>query len=83
VKKPAQKADTAETAGGAEGGLLGLAREEVRRRDDSKLVGYLGWRDLLRAWEQAQQQEVRRTLFYRFGRASAEVGKGGGHVPPQ
>jgi chloride channel protein, CIC family len=50
---------------------------------DSKLVGYLGWRDLLRAWERAQQQEVRRTLFYRFGRASTDVGEGGRHVPPE
>jgi hypothetical protein len=64
----------------------------VIARADLKLVGYLSWRDLLRAWEQAQQQEVRRTLFYRFGRGrakpdesltSADVGEGGGHVPPQ
>jgi hypothetical protein len=28
---------------------------------------YLSWRDLLRAWEQAQQQEMQRTLFDHFG----------------
>ncbi len=39
----------------------------VISRADSKLVGYISWRDLLRAWEQAQQQDVRRTLFYRLG----------------
>ncbi|HEX5206912.1 MAG TPA: CBS domain-containing protein, partial [Steroidobacteraceae bacterium] len=43
------------------------AHVPVVSRDDSKLVGYLSWRDLLRAWEQAQQQEVQRTLFYHFG----------------
>ena len=42
----------------------------VTSRADATLVGYLGWRDLLRAWEQAQQQEERRTLFYRFGRGA-------------
>jgi hypothetical protein len=42
----------------------------VISRGDCRLVGYLSWRDLLRAWEQAQQQEVRRTLFYRFGRGA-------------
>ena len=46
------------------------AHVAVISRGDSQLVGYLSWRDLLRAWEQAQQQEVRRTLFYRFGRAA-------------
>ena len=43
------------------------AHVPVVARDDSKLVGYLSWRDLLRAWEQAQQQEIQRTLFYHFG----------------
>ncbi len=47
------------------------AHVPVISRGDSKLVGYLSWRDLLRAWEQAQQQEVRRTLFYHFGRERA------------
>jgi H+/Cl- antiporter ClcA len=42
----------------------------VVARADSRLVGYLSWRDLLRAWEQAQQQEVQRTLFYRFRRGT-------------
>jgi CBS domain-containing protein len=43
------------------------AHVPVVSRDDSTLIGYLSWRDLLRAWEQAQQQEVQRTLFYHFG----------------
>jgi chloride channel protein, CIC family len=43
------------------------AHVAVVGRADSKLVGYLSWRDLLRAWEQAEQQDVRRTLFYRWG----------------
>jgi len=43
------------------------AHVPVVSRDEARLVGYLSWRDLLRAWEQAQQQEVQRTLFYHFG----------------
>lgn len=46
------------------------AHVPVVSRADSRPVGYLSWRDPLRAWEQAQQQEVRRTLFYRFGRGA-------------
>jgi len=57
------------------------AHVAVISRADSKLVGYLSWRDLLRAWEQAQQQDVRRTLFYKMGgRTRASMGLGGG--PP-
>jgi len=56
------------------------AHVPVVARGDARLVGYLSWRDLLRAWEQAQQQEVRRTLFYHFGRthevAQPETGAG-------
>jgi chloride channel protein, CIC family len=48
------------------------AHVAVESRADSKLVGYLSWRDLLRAWEQAQQQDVRRTLFYRLGGRTAK-----------
>jgi CBS-domain-containing membrane protein len=55
------------------------AHVAVVSRADSKLVGYLSWRDLLRAWEQAQQQDVRRTLFYRLG-GRTSTGLGGG--PP-
>jgi chloride channel protein, CIC family len=46
---------------------MSAAHVAVVSRADAKLVGYLSWRDLLRAWEQAQQQDVRRTLFYRLG----------------
>jgi CBS domain-containing protein len=46
------------------------AHVPVISRADARLVGYLSWRDLLRAWEQAQQQEVRRTLFYHFRRGA-------------
>jgi H+/Cl- antiporter ClcA/predicted transcriptional regulator len=53
------------------------AHVPVIARADARLVGYLSWRDLLRAWEQAQQQEVRRTLFYHFGR-----GVRGTQAPP-
>ncbi|MGH8258096.1 MAG: chloride channel protein, partial [Steroidobacteraceae bacterium] len=54
----------------------------VVSRSDGQLVGYLSWRDLLRAWERTQQQDMLRTLFYRFGRrargAEAEAGAGTG-----
>ncbi|MGH8297922.1 MAG: chloride channel protein [Steroidobacteraceae bacterium] len=52
----------------------------VISREDSRLVGYLSWRDLLRAWEQAQQQEVRRTLFYHFGRHVEVASSGTGNA---
>jgi CIC family chloride channel protein len=59
------------------------AHVAVISRADSKLVGYLSWRDLLRAWEQAQQQDVRRTLYYRLGgRTRAPTGDGVGGGPP-
>jgi CBS domain-containing protein len=51
------------------------AHVPVVSRGEARLVGYLSWRDLLRAWEQAQQQEVRRTLFYRFGRGTGGAAK--------
>jgi CIC family chloride channel protein len=51
------------------------AHVAVISRADAKLVGYLSWRDLLRAWEQAQDQDVRRTLFYRLGRRAGPQGE--------
>jgi chloride channel protein, CIC family len=49
------------------------AHVAVVSRGDCRLAGYLSWRDLLRAWEQAQQQELQRTLFYRFRRGAEEA----------
>jgi CIC family chloride channel protein len=51
------------------------AHVAVLSRADAKLVGYLSWRDLLRAWEQAQDQDVRRTLFFRLGRRAGPPGE--------
>jgi CIC family chloride channel protein len=55
------------------------AHVPVISRGESRLVGYISWRDLLRAWEQTQQQEERRTLLYRFlggarGQAAPDTG---------
>jgi len=58
------------------------AHVPVVSRDDSKLVGYLSWRDLLRAWEQAQQQEVQRTLFYHFGGGARHRAHSAGTADP-
>jgi Mg2+/Co2+ transporter CorC len=42
-----------------------VARLPVVSRDDEKLVGYIGWKDLLRVRSKMKQEETQRVVFYR------------------
>jgi len=42
-----------------------VAQLPVISRTDSRLVGYIGWRDLLRIRARLQEEEKRRVVFYR------------------
>ena len=42
-----------------------LAQIPVISRGDSQLVGYVGWKDLLRVRSKLQAEETQRVVFYR------------------
>ena len=45
--------------------VTNVAQIPVISRADSRLVGYLGWRDILRIRSRAQEEERQRVVFYR------------------
>ena len=45
--------------------LRNVAQIPVIARGDSRLVGYVGWRDLLRIRAHSQEEETKRVVFYR------------------
>ncbi|MGH6957196.1 MAG: CBS domain-containing protein, partial [Caulobacteraceae bacterium] len=44
-----------------------IAHLPVVSPDDERLVGYIGWKDLMRVRQKIQEEERRRTSFFRFG----------------
>jgi chloride channel protein, CIC family len=40
----------------------------VISREDRRLVGYIGWKDLMRVRAKLQAEESETTSFFRFGR---------------
>jgi hypothetical protein len=42
-----------------------VAQIPVISRQDARLVGCLGWRDILRVRRRAQDEETQRVVFYR------------------
>jgi chloride channel protein, CIC family len=42
-----------------------VARLPVVSREDNRLVGYIGWKDLLRVRSRQREQETQRVVFYR------------------
>jgi predicted transcriptional regulator len=42
-----------------------MAQIPVVSRDDARLVGYLGWRDILRIRSRQREEESQRVVFYR------------------
>ncbi len=49
-----------------------VAHLPVISREDGRLVGYFGWKDLMRARAKQQAEEGSRTAFFRFRPASAD-----------
>jgi H+/Cl- antiporter ClcA/CBS domain-containing protein len=47
----------------------------VIARDDSRLVGYVGWKDLMRVRMKLQREEQSRTAFFRFTERVADAKK--------
>ncbi len=45
--------------------VTNVAQIPVVAREDARLVGYLGWRDILRIRSRAQDEERQRVMFYR------------------
>jgi chloride channel protein, CIC family len=45
--------------------VTNVAQIPVVSRDTGRLVGYLGWRDILRIRSRAQDEERQRVVFYR------------------
>lgn len=44
---------------------MNVAQIPIISREDSRLVGYIGWRDLLRVRKKLQGEETQRVIFYR------------------
>ena len=49
-----------------------VAHLPVTDREDGRLVGYIGWKDLMRVRTRLQAEEEKRTRFFRLGAAEAE-----------
>jgi CBS domain-containing protein len=47
--------------------LANVAHLPVISRDDSRLIGYIGWKDLMRVRAKQQTEETQRTTFFRIG----------------
>ena len=47
--------------------LANVADLPVISRDDSRLIGYIGWKDLMRVRAKQQTEETQRTTFFRIG----------------
>ena len=45
--------------------VTNVSQIPVVSREDARLVGYLGWRDILRMRSRAQEEERQRVAFYR------------------
>ena len=45
--------------------VTNVARIPVVSRADGRLVGYMGWRDVLRVRSRQQEEESQRVVFYR------------------
>jgi CIC family chloride channel protein len=46
-----------------------VAHLAVISREDQRLVGYIGWKDLMRVREKLQAEESQTTSFFKFGRS--------------
>jgi CBS domain-containing protein len=49
-----------------------VAHLPVTSREDGRLVGYIGWKDLMRARTRVVAQEQQRTTFFRIGADAAD-----------
>ena len=52
-----------------------VAHTAVVSRDDRRLVGYVSWRDLLRARSRTKAEETQRAILYRMRQADAPPGR--------
>jgi chloride channel protein, CIC family len=59
---------------------LNVAHLAVLSRADATLVGYLGWRDLLRVQMHLQHAETNRTAFFPWPRLRRHVARGPAHL---
>ena len=50
---------------------VNVAHLPVVSREDARLVGYIGWKDLMRVRSKGQAEDAQRTTFFRFGRPSS------------
>ncbi|HWA79765.1 MAG TPA: chloride channel protein [Acetobacteraceae bacterium] len=50
-----------------------IAHMAVVSREDEKLIGYFGWRDLLRARSRVKEEETQRVAFYRLSHGRSQA----------